>query len=120
MSFLTRLFGSGETVNKAVDAVVDGVDAMFFTEEEKSRANAEILQLKIEWAKATTGSRLARRVLAFMFSGAFLLLILAAAAFGIWGTQEDSKFLLNLAENTLAIPVSVILGFYFATQLVRN
>lgn len=113
------VFG-GDVAEKAVDAAIKTGDALFFTDEEKSVANMKMLELKIDWAKATTGSRLARRVLAFMFAGTFLFLVLLGVFLQLVGNTADSQFVFATAKDTLGTPVAVILGFYFATQLLRK
>ena len=117
--FLGRLFGSSETTEKVVDGVIGGLDAAWFTPEEKSRAALEALQLRIEWAKATSNSRLARRVPAFMIVGNFLFFLNIALGLGLWGTAEQMQFALDMA-NKLTTPVTVILGFYFAAQILSK
>lgn len=114
--FLGRLFGSSETTEKVVDGVIGGLDAAWFTPEEKSRAALETLELRIEWAKATSNSRLARRVLAFMIVGNFLLFLNVAMVMGLIGSPTQVGFALEMAGK-LMTPVTVILGFYYAAQL---
>jgi len=113
------LFGT-DTGKKVVDAAIKTGDALFFTDEEKSKANFEVMKLQLEFAKSTTGSRVARRLLAVMFGGTFLLLILVAVAFGVIGRMETADYILLVVKDTLATPIAVILGFYFFAQLGKS
>lgn len=117
---IAGVFGGGDNADKIVDAVISTGDALFFTDEEKSQANMKAFELKIEFAKATTGSRLARRVLAFMFAGVFLFLILVGVVLHLVGSTTDAQFVFDTARDTLGTPVAVILGFYFATSMIRK
>lgn len=120
MGVFARIFGTPATVEKAVDGVVNGVDAMFFTDEEKSRANLQLLEAKIEFYRATQGSRLARRVLAFMVVGTWLSMILFGLTMNAIGFTELSDHAYNVATETLGTPVAIIIGFYFATSMIST
>lgn len=118
MSLFDRIFGSPGTVEKAVDGVIKGVDAMFFTEEEKSRANLALLDAKIEFYRATQGSRLARRVIAFMVVGTWLAMILFGLLMHAIGNTSIADHAYNVATETLGTPVAIVIGFYFATSMI--
>lgn len=83
MTFWKRLFSSPDTIGKAVDAVIDTGDALFYTDEEKAENNMKVFELKLKAAEATQGSRLARRLLAVMFTGVFLFGVLLCFLFVI-------------------------------------
>lgn len=118
MSLLARLFGSASVVEKAVDGVIAGTDALFFTDEEKSKAHLAMLEAKIDFYKATQGSRLARRVIAFMVCGSWLALIFGGVIAETFGASELSQHIYTVSSETLQTPVSLVLSFYFATSLL--
>lgn len=98
---LGALFGDKNLVDKASAAI----DASVLTDEEK-------MQYFIEYQKATLPQNVARRLLALMIVGVFLLLIIASVAlFRI--DQPYSQFIYDIAKNVLLAPVTVIIGFYF-------
>jgi hypothetical protein len=72
MSFFGRLFGSSKAGEKLVSDLSSGVDKMFYTSEEKAddaaQARREGYAVYMEWLKSTTGSRIARRVIAFLIT----------------------------------------------------
>ena len=47
MGWFSFLTGKSETAEKVVDGAISGIDAMFFTEEEKANANLKILEWKL-------------------------------------------------------------------------
>lgn len=120
MGFFSRLFSSNDTVSKATDAVISAGDALFFTDEEKSRANQKKLDWVLEYHKASKGSNLARRFLAVMFVGVFLFLILVCAALILLKQPELFKQMYELIKDTLIQPISIIIGFYFLSGMVNT
>lgn len=73
-SLLGNMFGSSKAGEKLLDSAVNGVDKLFYTSEEKSedkaRARTEAYAVYMKWLEGTTGSRVARRLLAL---GAFII-----------------------------------------------
>lgn len=122
MGIFSWITGSSKSAEKAVDGVVNGIDAMFFTEEEKSHAAMKAFELKIEFAKATTGMSISRRIIVVMVCTAWLLLVMAAAVLGVWlGKDAPSvRYLIELLTDVVMQPFSIIVGFYFLAQVVGN
>lgn len=118
MGILGKLFGNSSVVEKAVDGVIRGADALFFTEEEESKANLMMLEAKIDFYKASQGSRLARRVIAFMICGAWLALIFGGVIAETLGKSDLSAHIYTVSTETLQTPVSLVVSFYFATSLL--
>ena len=111
------LFGNSESSNKVVDGVVNGVDAMFFTDEEKSVANQKVLDFKIEYAKHTQNQSIARRVIAFIVSGLWgALNLLAVALYFI--SEPASQFVFKVISENINVPFMIVVGFYFAAHVV--
>ena len=120
MGFLGRIFGNPETVDRAVDGLIKGVDSMFYTKQEKAQANQQLLEAKIEFVRATQGSRLARRVLAFMVVGTWLLMMIFGLVMNAFGNVELSRHAYEVATESLGTPVAIIIGFYFATSMIST
>jgi len=119
MSLFSWITGSSKSAEKAVDGVVNGLDAMFFTDEEKSRANMKALELKIEFARATAGMSISRRIIVVMVSAAWLLLVILAAGLGLWLGKDAAQvaWLIELLTDVVMQPFSIIVGFYFLAQV---
>jgi hypothetical protein len=119
MSLFGWITGSSKSAEKAVDGVVNGLDAMFFTDEEKSQANMKALELKIEFARATAGMSISRRIIVVMVSTAWLLLVMLAAGLGLWLGKDAAQvtWLIELLTDVVMQPFSIIVGFYFLAQV---
>src|SRR5210317_390628 len=99
------MFGSGEAAQKVVGGVIAAADAMVFTEEEKSKANFMLLKLQIQYAEATTGSRLARRYLAIMVTSCYLFWFSVAGFMVLF--DKDPAEIINLLTS-LAVGASFV------------
>ena len=124
-SWVGKLFGSDKAAEKLIDTVSSGIDKAFYTSEEKAEdraiARREGHAFIIEWLKSTTGSRLARRVIALIVTCMWTLQYLTAQLLliiAVWSdTPEpyrDSARIIgeNIDQSTGAM--MLILGFYFA------
>lgn len=86
---LSALFGRSETTDSLINAAISTGDKMVFTEEERSDVNLLLVKSKIEFAKASSGSRLARRVLAIAVTFVYLFVFMIACALVIAGGFMD-------------------------------
>lgn len=122
MSLFSWLTGNSKAAETAVDGVVNGIDAMIFTDEERSQANMKALELKIEFARATAGMSISRRIIVVVVAGAWLFLVLLLAALGLWLGKEAEgvKYLFELLRDVVNEPFMIIVGFYFLAQVVGN
>ncbi len=99
MGFFSRLFGS----DKIIDAGVNGIDAMIFTDEEKSNAKMQFLKLYEPY-------KLAQRYLALIYSIPYAL---------AWLVTFIASFFIDVALQTELLKGDafyiniVILSFYF-------
>ena len=127
MSWLGNLFGTSGAVDKAIDIAGRITDEAFYTKQEesadKAKATTEARGYLIKWLEATTGSRLARRVLAL--STAFVWLsqyvISGICSFAAVFTEDSTTEKLNTAAALMDAraammiePVMLVWAFYFA------
>lgn len=117
MGWLDWITGGGKAAEKVIDGVYDGLDAAIYTDEEKSRASQKVLDWKLEWLKATSPSRVARRIIALIVTGTWALLIAAAVTAKACGADAFSDFIFKTMQENVNTPFAVILGFYFAAHL---
>ncbi|TET65818.1 hypothetical protein E3J49_00640 [Candidatus Bathyarchaeota archaeon] len=118
-SFLTSSTRAVESTAKAgetiVNGLVSGIDALVFTEEEKSAATQKgtetILKFWEAVSKENTEQSIARRMLAKMTFQVFFFFLLAAAVVYKFDV-EYAKFLLELAGKIMFL-VSAIGLIYF-------
>jgi len=134
MSVIAKLFGADEVISKTIDTVDRVVDEAFYTKEEqaadKAKAKERGQAFLLTWLEATSPSRLARRVLAFLFSGVFLFMIVVAtclqmAAIWVFDPEVADKLTASAALVDARImfldrPITWILGFYFAPHLIAQ
>lgn len=129
MKLLKRLFARPEDGTKIIDGAVKGLDALVFTEEERSRANSKLSEWYLKYLAATEGQNLARRLIAvivvWVWSGLVILAVFARVA-ELWlqrGAEKYvyplSDFILALLTDVVMIPFGVVIGFYFLTHTVR-
>lgn len=117
LNFFASLF-TPSTVEKVADGVYNGVDKMFFTDEEKSEASQKILDWKLKWFEATAPQNVARRFIAVVVTllWAFLVLVMLAAK-GL-GANDYASYSFDVMRDVVGTPFSIILGFYFLAQVV--
>ena len=123
MNFFAKLFGSGpDAATKVLDAGIRGLDALVFTDEEKSVAKQKRSDTWLETQKvlqAETSIRsVTRRIIAFAVVFPFVLLILFAAAVYPFN-PEYCKFLITLAEGQFGWLVLTVATFYFGPMVGR-
>ena len=120
MSIFSFLTGTSATAEKAVDGIVSGLDAMVFTDEEKSQASMKVLDFKLKYAEATQGMSISRRVIAFTLCAAWLLLVLITVGIGLFfgGDSTEVKFLMKIMTDVVMQPFSIVVAFYFLAHVV--
>ena len=113
MSFISSLFGS----DKVIDAVINGLDAIVFTDEERSNAKMAFLKLYEPF-------KLAQRYIAMTFCPAYMLgwvLTFVIEIIDIFTVKNlDTQSLYNLLQGDVSLMVTIILGFYFGGGAVEG
>ena len=134
MNILNKIFGLDDTAGKVVDGVIDGIDALVYTDEEEAQDKLKFLNqktdttIKLIEAKAKAKEsyhpyKVTQRVLALSFGFAYLFLILNGIVAILWGigsienTKEAVKFANSmwLGEITFAI-----ISFYFGDSVYKK
>ncbi|MBL4591196.1 MAG: hypothetical protein JKY96_04485 [Phycisphaerales bacterium] len=122
--FLGSLFGSKAAGERIIDGVSKAADKLFYTSEEKAedsaKARSKGYQVYMKWLESTTGSRLARRFIALMVTGLWVVEHVSAIGLQIASVFsltpanliEAGKILSDSANNNNAL-VGVVLLFYF-------
>ncbi|MDY6789863.1 MAG: hypothetical protein SWH54_01225 [Thermodesulfobacteriota bacterium] len=125
-SFLTSTSKTAETAAEAgksiVDGLVSGIDAVFYTDEEKAQARQKgsetILRFWEAIARENTEQSKARRMLAKMTFQVFFFFLLAAAVVYRFDA-EYARFLLALAGKIMFL-VSAIGVIYFGPHQLQK
>lgn len=106
MNFLKSLF----TADKAIERVSAGVDAAWFTEEEKASNFHWLLRLYEPF-------KLAQRLLALVFCLPYALAFLVTFAASFYVDVAEQ---LTLLQGDMAIIVGIIIAFYFGGGAVEG
>lgn len=126
MGMFGRIFGGDKETSKVIDKVSDGLDKLFYTQEEKAEheteARKQAASLFLAWMDKTRGQNLARRVLAFSIVGAWLgMYIFSSILFflGVWWTANSEPLLksgelIKASAVGLNTEAALIIGYYFA------
>ena len=132
MSFLTSvkaLFAAPQTIEKAVvvgekvtDGIIDGLDKIWHTEEEKTEAQQKATETLLEFWKATahenTQQSEARRWLAKeTFKVYFFFILMGATVYKV--DAEFAKTLLDFAASMTWL-IAMIAGIYFGPQQISK
>jgi hypothetical protein len=102
-SFIGKMFGTDKAGEAIIDGVTSGIDKLWYTEEEKAedaaQARREGMAVYMEWLKSTSGSRIARRLIALMITGSYFLQLTIAQALTLAAIWEERTI---LPDGTLA------------------
>jgi len=116
-SFLSGSTKAVETINTLATGAVAAIDKIVFTDEEKADGIREVVNIVIERVKLASGESsvrsITRRIIAIMFCGAFLSLLLGSGAVYPW-FKDWALHLYNLS-TTLKNPIIAIIIFYFGS-----
>lgn len=129
MSILGTLFGGAGAGKEIVAQVGGALDEMFYSNQEvaedAAQARREGYAAFMEWMKSTSGSRIARRIIALTVTGVWATLFVTSTIMRIAavftddvGTLTSAKFievsvLCSSDAKELAPLVGIVLLFYF-------
>ena len=113
MGLWKQLFGD----EKIIDAGINGIDAMVFTDQEKSSAKMAFLKLYEPF-------KIAQRYIAMTFCPAYIfcwVLTFIIEVIDVFMVKDlDTDTLYNLLQGDVAWMVILILGFYFGGGAVEG
>ncbi len=119
MSLWGWLMGGGKMAEKVADGVMAGADKLVYTDEEKAEARAQAREWFLRYLQATQPQNVARRLIALILVALFAGLILLGVLAWPWA-PEWSAYIFQTVRDLLVMPVGVIVGFYFAKQIVTE
>lgn len=123
---------TADTASKVVDTgcsliekAADGIDALFFTDEEKVQASQKVLETVIEMHKATADENSvrsrARRALAIIVIADYMALLNLAAILYCFGvTRDAARGVFDIANMGAGFMVSAVTIFYFGYYGIKN
>jgi len=117
-----KIFKGKVNVEEVSTSVIEGVDKLFFTKEEKAGFSKEIADAQLEYLKTTVSENSARSItrrwLSIGIMGLFLLLIIVTAIAYPF-SKDYAQFTLELA-NSLTTLVMMVAAFFFGGYMVNN
>lgn len=126
--WLGRLFGTDKAAASLIDNISNGLDKIYYSEEEKAedkaKAKVEASNLLINWLSSTQGSNLARRIIALSVTAIWALQYVAAMlmlAIVPWVDAQTTIDALTASATSFRESgaqidgaMMLVLGFYFA------
>ena len=90
LGFIGKMFGSEKAGEKIIEGVSNGIDKLWYTKEEQAedaaQAKREGMAVYMKWLESTSGSRIARR-------------LLAVGAFSIWAVEHITAVIMRVLSN---------------------
>lgn len=132
MSWWSKIFPSSKTAEQLVDAAVKTGDAIWYTEEEKARAQAQMRDWYIKLLGAMQPFNVAMRALAFIVGGIWafhlvastLMYMLAVAICAPEAEACRASMAAQALDAQLAAhindPFKLVMGFYFGAAGVNG
>ena len=138
MSIWGTLFSSGETLDKATDAVINTGDKLFYTAEEKAEDRIKQREFFPTLLKAYHPFKVAQRVLAIWFSGLYglaFIIGLVVSVFNMISTYKQTlagivkeeivtislePLFALVGAFSLGLIMLTIIGFYFAGGAINS
>lgn len=125
MGIWSRLFGSDNVVNKAVDGIYNGVDYAVYTDQEKAEELTKRMSVKAALLKAYEPFKIAQRLIALIVGFPFVVIHLIVML--VWLLSifmfdsperynfifEQLRLISEWNNNTLGEPFGYIVIFYF-------
>lgn len=121
MGLFGFLAGNTRSVEKVVDYGAKGIDAVFYTAEEKAEYNKRMSEIYLKFVEAaaneSTAQSISRRMICLPVVYLWLLAIIAGVALEIFGVHLTS---LDAAIINLTLPASGAIGFYVGRHIVMD
>lgn len=130
MGWFSNIFGSAEKataiVDKAADGIYNGVDKMFYTEEEKADATRQGWAMYLEFIKMAYFDQnsirsITRRWIAAAIVATTLLSFFISLGFALAGRADVVDIVIALAEAyKIGWAFVTVIVFYFGVQFLRT
>ncbi|CAH9014943.1 putative TMhelix containing protein [Vibrio phage 496E54-1] len=127
-----KLFGTDKAASSLIENISSGLDKLHYSDQEKSedlaRSVTEGRQVLLDWLKTTSGSSLARRLIALVVTGIWALQYVASMillALVPWlpdfsDKMRESALSLQTSGDAVSGAMMLVLGFYFAAPHLGN
>lgn len=126
-----NMFGTAKAGQSIIDHISNGLDKLNYSDQEKAEDAIKVKGMMMtayqKWLESTTGSRIARRIIALIVVGIWAMehvvaTVMEASAPFVSDSKalmESAHVLAAQASNDASL-VMVVLGFYFGGPVVAN
>lgn len=123
MALFKWFTGGTKAAEKVLDAGMKGLDAMFFTKEEKAQFYTQLGQQWIDTMKVLQGESsirsITRRVIAFAVIFTYIPMVVSAAVMYAFDPRY-ATFLMEVADSKFGWLVVAIGTFYFGPYMIQR
>ena len=123
MGILSFLAGNSKSVDKIVSAGINGVDAMFYTDEEKAQHRAKMQELYFKFveisATESTAQSISRRMICLPVVYTWLILVVLNVALTVFMPELDATAILETISY-MNTPALASIGFYIGRHLAAD
>ena len=120
-SWLKGIFSDTETFNDTLDKGLEMIDDSSFTKEEKSRARFQLLEVIPNFLVKLKFMSRARRVLAYLITGEYILLINIGVIGLAFGAADFADTIFgDILLGRMQVLVNIVVGFYFFTGILKG
>ena len=121
--FLKNIFGGSDIIKKGAEIL----DEAFYTDEEKAKDKEKLIQLKtqakVDLLKAYHPFKVTQRILAIMFVGSYVFIMLNGIIGSLYGVidMQKVKEAIDFADSmNLGLITMAIVSFYFGGGFVES
>jgi len=119
MEWLTSIF-SPKSADKAVDGIYNGIDNMFYTDEEKAVAQQKRIDTKLNLLPLFEPFKIAQRVIAISFTINFILAFWVGVAIYFFKENKLDNYITIVATFNLGWIMMAIITWYFTGGLLNS
>jgi len=122
MGFLSAIGSifSPSSADKAVDGIYNGIDNMFYTDEEKAVAQQKRIETKLNLLPLFEPFKIAQRIIAISFTINFILAFWVGVAIYFYNQKLLDGYLAIIATFNIGWIMMAIITWYFTGSLVTS
>lgn len=114
MNLFKFLLGSPEAAGKTAGAIVDGLDKLVLTDEERADNRQKALEWMVEYMKATNGQNVARRLIALIVTALWAWLVVLGVTLHLVGATVKAAYVFSMMQDVVTPAFMLVMTFYFA------
>lgn len=120
MNVLKLLFGSPDAAVKTAGTIAKGIDAMVFTDEEKSEHKAKAMEWLGKYMEQTQGQNLARRMIAMVVTIQWAVMLNVAVLLQLLEADKKSDYVFKVMDECVNEAFMLVMVFYFGARMLAD